>query len=83
MSPSNPLNVQKDVADTTAAKKRHTQKAQVIADLNMEQLLATDFSMGNQHNFQLFKESRTAIACQTRSLADAGYQGLASLHANS
>jgi transposase len=55
----------------------------VIADLNTEQLLATDFCMGSQHDFQLFKESRTAIAYQTRALADAGYQGLLSLHANS
>lgn len=55
----------------------------MIADLNTEQLLATDFCIGSQHDFQLFKESRTAIACQTCALADAGYQGLASLHANS
>ena len=55
----------------------------MIADLNTEQLLATDFCIGSQHDFQLFKESRTAISCQTCALADAGYQGLASLHANS
>ena len=55
----------------------------MIADLNTEQLLATDFCIGSQHDFQLFKESRTAITCQTRALADAGYQGLVSLHANS
>jgi hypothetical protein len=51
--------------------------------LNTEQLLATDFCIGSQHDFQLFKESRTIISCQTRALADAGYQGLTSLHANS
>jgi len=39
--------------------------------------------MGSQHDFQLFKASRIAIACQTCALADAGYQGLANTHANS
>jgi transposase len=55
----------------------------VIANLNAEQILATDFCIGSQHDFQLFKESRTAIAYQTCALADAGYQGLAHYHANS
>jgi transposase len=55
----------------------------VIADLDTEQLLATAFCLGSQHDFQLFKVSRTVIACQTRVVADAGYQGLTSLHANS
>jgi len=51
--------------------------------LNTEQILATDFCLGSQHDFQLFKESRTAISSQTSALADAGYQGIASYHANS
>ena len=54
----------------------------MIANLNTEQILATDFCVGSQHDFQLFKESRTAISDQTSALADAGYQGIASYHAN-
>ena len=51
--------------------------------MNTEQILATDFCIGSQHDFQLFKQSRTAISDQTSALADAGYQGIASYHANS
>ena len=64
-------------------KKRHTQKAQVIANLKTAEILATDFSLGSKHDFQLFKDSRSVIPAQTRALADAGYQGLANLHLNS
>lgn len=46
-------------------------------------ILATAFAVGSQHDFQLFKQSRTVIAEPIRSLADAGYQGLTALHANS
>jgi len=55
----------------------------VIANLDTKQILATDFCVGSQHDFQLFKESRTVISGQTSALADAGYQGLVSYHANS
>jgi len=54
-----------------------------MADLSTEKILATDFSNGSQHDFQLFKQSRYAVAQQTCILADAGYQGLANLHLNS
>ena len=55
----------------------------MIADLNTEQILATDFCHGSKHDFQLFKESRSALSPAICALADAGYQGLAALHANS
>ena len=55
----------------------------MIANLNSKQILATDFCIGSQHDFQLFKESRIAITSQISALADAGYQGLASYHVNS
>jgi len=54
-----------------------------MADLSTEKILATDFSNGSQHDFQLFKQRRYAVAQQTCILADAGYQGLANLHLNS
>jgi hypothetical protein len=51
--------------------------------LNTEQILATDFCNGSTHDFQLFKESGSAISPQICALADSGYQGLAALHSNS
>ena len=55
----------------------------MIANLNTEEILATDFGHGSQHDFQLFKNSRCAFSRQTCVLADAGDQGLAELHPNS
>jgi len=54
-----------------------------MADLNTEEILATDFCNGKQHDFQLLKQGRYTISEQTCILADAGYQGLSSLHSNS
>ena len=54
-----------------------------MADLNTEQILATDFCHGSQHDLQLFKQSRSAISERICILADAGYQGLVCLHLNS
>jgi len=54
-----------------------------MADLNTEQILATDFCHGSHHDFQLFKQSRSAVSGTICIVADAGYQGLASLHSNS
>jgi transposase len=55
----------------------------LIANLNTEQILATDFCNGSKHDFQLFKESGSAISRHTCALADSGYQGLLALHSNS
>lgn len=54
-----------------------------MANLNAEKILAPDFCNGSQHDFQLFKHSRCAVAQQTCIVADAGYQGLSNLHPNS
>ena len=64
-------------------KKRHTQKAQLVADQKTWMILATAFSAGRMHDFKLFKRSRTALGPQTRCLADSGYLGLAKHHENS
>ena len=37
----------------------------------------------NEHDFQLFKNSRCSISAETCLLADAGYQGIGTLHSNS
>ena len=55
----------------------------MIANLKTEEILATDFGNGSEHDFQLFKNSRCIISKQTCVLADAGYQGLTGLHPNS
>ena len=45
--------------------------------------MATDFCVGSEHDFQLFKQSRCVIQPQICVLGDAGYQGLMGLHPNS
>ncbi len=44
--------------------------------------MATDFGNGRKHDFQIFKESKSTLSAQTCAIADAGYQGLANIHAN-
>ena len=44
--------------------------------------MATAFTYGSKHDFQLFKDDQTDIAEHIRVLADAAYQGLAALHEN-
>jgi transposase len=55
----------------------------LIANLKTKKILATDFCFGKTHDFQLFKDSRTALAACIKVLADSGYQGLIELHSNS
>lgn len=50
--------------------------------MNSEIILATAFANGRKHDFQLFKDSQCTLSDQICALADAGYQGLAGLHAN-
>jgi transposase len=51
--------------------------------LNTEKILATNFCIGSQNAFQLFKNSHCSISPETCLLADSGYQGLLALHPNS
>ena len=55
----------------------------MIADLNTEKILATEFCIGSEHDFQLFKNSRCTISPETCLLADSGYQGMLAIHPNS
>ena len=64
-------------------KKRHTQKAQLIADKRTGKIVATAFCEGKKADFALFKASRTGLHVATLCLADSGYQGLSQKHANS
>ena len=54
----------------------------MIADQKTAGIVATAFTFGSKHDFQLFKEDESDIAEHVRVLADAGYQGLAELHEN-
>ena len=54
----------------------------MIADKKTAQIVATAFTHGSKHDFQLFKEDDSNLAQHIRILADAGYQGLAELHEN-
>lgn len=84
MPPNRPLNVpKKQRTQYSGKKKRHTQKAQVIVNLDTLEIIATAFSQGKKHDFQLFKETYGGIAQEICCLADSGYQGLTELHENS
>lgn len=54
-----------------------------MADRKSTQIIATAFSHGSKHDFQLFKEDACQFSEHLRILADAGYQGLMELHENS
>ena len=54
----------------------------MIANQKTAEIVATAFSYGSKHDFQLFKDDKPKIAEHIRILADAGYQGLADLHEN-
>jgi transposase len=46
-------------------------------------ILSADFCAGSKHDFRLFKESLIELPPHVLLLADAGYQGMAAIHANS
>jgi transposase len=54
----------------------------LLANQKTAEIVATAFSSGSKHDFQLFKDDQLEIAKHIRILADAGYQGLAELHEN-
>ena len=64
-------------------KKRHTQKAPLVADPKTRCILATSFGVGRTHDFKLFMQTRLPLPAQTECLADSGYLGLTKCHANS
>lgn len=48
-----------------------------------KKIIATAFGPGKEHDFALFKRSRTPLLPETLGLGDSGFQGMASLHTNS
>jgi hypothetical protein len=57
---NNRLSVQK--RQYSGKEKRHTQKAQLIADQKTVQIVATAFANGSKHDFQLFKDDQLEFA---------------------
>jgi DDE superfamily endonuclease len=52
----------------------------VVVDKKSRQIICTAFSNGKQHDFRLFKESKTHIHPAINVLTDSGYQGLQKMH---
>ena len=42
-------------------KKRHTMTTQIVVDKKTRRIICTAIDKGKKHDFQLFKESKTAI----------------------
>ena len=57
-------------------KKRHTQKAQIVADSQIKDILSVDFAKGSVHDKKIFDESGIKIADETLVKGDLGYQGI-------
>ena len=63
MPPSVRSSVQKKQRQSySGKKKRHTQKAQLVADQKTKRILATAFSEGKLHDFKLLGKSCLARA---------------------
>ena len=58
-------------------------KTQVIIDKKSRKVICTDFANGKQHDFNLFKNSKTHIHPETIAKTDTGYLGIAKIHPNS
>lgn len=53
-----------------------------MVDKKKKKIICTSFSNGKRHDFRLFKESGVHIHPNTKSLTDAGYQGIQKIHLN-
>lgn len=72
----------KQTACYSGKKKRHTLKAQVVADRKSKKILATAFAWGKVHDLTLLRKSRVYSAKEACWQVDSGYQGLQKQHAN-
>ncbi len=52
-------------------------------DKRTKAIVCTAFSNGKRHDFKLFKESKTRIHPDTKTITDTGYQGIQKLHGKS
>ena len=57
-------------------------KSQVVVSKEKKKIICTAFSNGKQHDFNLFKKSKTHIHPNLKSIVDSGYQGMKEIHKN-
>ena len=58
-------------------------KTQVVVAKGIRTVICTAFAVGKQHDFRLFKESKTHIHPNISAETDTGYIGIKKIHANS
>ena len=56
---------------------------QVIINQRDKSVICTEFGLGRQHDFRLYKNSKIKLVQQVQLLADKGYQGIHRYHTNS
>ncbi len=54
-----------------------------MVDKQTNQVICTDFSNCQKHDFRLFKESKILIHPKVKAITDTGYQGIQKIHNNS
>ena len=54
-----------------------------MAHKSSKKIIATAFGCGKEHDFALFKRSKTRLLPETLGLGDSGFQGMALLHPHS
>lgn len=64
-------------------KKQHTLKKQLVIDLQSKRVICVAIGLGGEHDFAVFKSSKTRMVKTIKAIADKGYQGLNKLHPNS
>lgn len=63
--------------------KKHTLKSQIVVDLNTKLIVCIAYGKGKQHDFKIWKRSRTKGLSSIKYLGDKGYQGIHSMHVTS
>ena len=58
-------------------------KSQVIVNQKTKQIMCTAHGKGREHDFKLFKRSKTHLLEPTSCLGDKGYQGIQKIHKES
>ncbi|MGQ4646127.1 IS5 family transposase [Lyngbya aestuarii] len=64
-------------------KKKHTLKSQLIVEKNSKEIICIACGKGKEHDFKLFKRSKTNLKTEIQCLGDRGYQGIAKIHKQS
>lgn len=54
----------------------------MVVEKKSEKIIATNYSNGKTHDFELFKRSKLKISKRTRIDVDRGYKGIHKIHSN-